>query len=193
MAKKPTTKKTRTRKVPSSDKVVRFVSPLKTCPVEFGRPTYRTEENRKIILKLIAEGYSLLAISKIEGFPHYDTIRRWMSDEPDFYADYTRAWESSADRMIDQALDIAFDDSKDWVEMIDKEGNVIGKKVNPQAVPRSKLKIDTLIWVAGRKKPNKYGSMDPPPEAVRTPIVEIDPTLPDDEGGRLYHDSIRGD
>ena len=43
------------------------------------------------------------------------------------------------------------------MERLDRDGNVIGWRVNGEAVQRSKLRVDTRKWVASKLKPKKYG------------------------------------
>jgi len=195
MAKKPEPKKPRTRKAaePAASNVLEFPSPLKKELNDNHRYTYRTEENKAIILDLVLSGMSLLAISRLDGFPSDFVLRAWMRDDPEFYTEYARAWQARADRLVDEIIEIADDGSNDWVDKVDRDGEVIGRRIDHEAVARSKLKIDTRIWVAGRMKPKKFGKVDPDPEPVRTQITDIDPALPDDESGRIWQDAIRGE
>jgi hypothetical protein len=200
MAKKPASKKGSTRKAPAkavepASNVVTFPSPLKTCVyASTGRPTYRSEENMKIILELISEGWSLLAIGRLEGFPSRNTLREWLAEDPEFQAQYARAYELSADVLVEEALEIADDNSDDWVDKYNGKGEVIGRRVDPEAVARSKLRIDTRFWVAGRRKPKKYGKQEtPPPEPVRTRLFDIPEDASDADAGSLYRDAIRGE
>lgn len=202
MKKKTASKKSSTRKAPAkavepvASNVVTFPSPLKTCPMESGpgRPTYRTPENMDIILTLISEGWSLLAISKLDGFPRYRTLMAWLDDDTEFQQKYARAWELSADVLVEEALEIADDSESDWIDRVDREGNTIGRRIDPEAVARSKLRIDTRIWIAGRRKPKKYGKQETPaPDPVRTRIIDIPEDASDADAGSLYGDAIRGE
>lgn len=199
MAKKPASKKGSTRKAPAkavepASNEILFPSPLKKELNENNRYTYRTEENKKIILDLVLSGMSLLAISRLEGFPSDFVIRAWMRDDDSFYTEYTRAWSARADRIIDEVMEIADESSEDWVDKTNREGEVIGRRIDPEAVARSKLRIDTRIWIAGRMKPKKFGRQEvPQPDPVRTRIADIPDDASDTEAGSLYRDAIRGD
>ena len=199
MAKKPASKKSSTRKAPAKavepdSNVVTFPSPLKKELNENNRYTYRTEENKNIILDLVSSGMSLLAISRLEGFPSDFVIRAWMREDDSFYTDYARAWSARADKLIDEVMEIADDSSGDWTDRVNREGEVIGRRIDPEAVARSKLRIDTRIWIAGRMKPKKFGKLDtPPPDPVRTRIIDIPEDASDPDAGSMYRDAIRGD
>lgn len=75
----------------------------------------------------------------------------------DFRDQYARACEDRADAMAEDLLDIADDATNDYMEVEDKEGNVVGYKVNGEAILRSKLRSDNRKWLMARMKPKKYG------------------------------------
>jgi len=55
--------------------------------------------------------------------------------------------------MTEEMLDIADDATNDWA--LDKEGNP--KKVDREAVLRSKLRLETRQWLATRLDPQQWG------------------------------------
>jgi hypothetical protein len=91
--------------------------------------------------------------------PHRSTIYEWLLDPAyqTFSDSYTRARELQADTHVDEMPDIADDGTNDWMEQHDKDGNLIGWRVNGEAIARSKLRIDTRKWTAGKMRPKKYG------------------------------------
>ncbi len=70
----------------------------------------------------------------------------------DFLEQYTRAREMQADTLFDEALEIADETSDDWITTED------GKKVlDHEHVQRSRLRVDTRKWAAGKLAPKRYG------------------------------------
>ncbi len=57
-----------------------------------------------------------------------------------------------ADALFDEALEIADDASGDWT--VDKDGK---KGVDHENIQRSRLRVDTRKWAAGKMAPKKYG------------------------------------
>lgn len=108
----------------------------------------KTGEYKLEIVKLIMQGKSLQSIlEENEHFPQRDTIYEWLNRHKDNYdkafsEDYARAREASADRNADQIEDIAglmLDESND---------------LDPA---RARVAMDALKWIAGKKRPKKYG------------------------------------
>ncbi len=57
-----------------------------------------------------------------------------------------------ADALFDEALEIADDASGDWTA--DKDGK---KTLDHEHVQRSRLRVDTRKWAAGKLAPKRYG------------------------------------
>ncbi len=57
-----------------------------------------------------------------------------------------------ADALFDEALEIADDASGDWA--VDKDGK---KTLDHEHVQRSRLRVDTRKWAAGKLAPKRYG------------------------------------
>ncbi len=57
-----------------------------------------------------------------------------------------------ADALFDEALEIADDASGDW--STDKDGK---KTLDHEHVQRSRLRVDTRKWAAGKLAPKRYG------------------------------------
>lgn len=85
------------------------------------------------------------------------TVYKWISDYPEFLNQYTRAKEESAEALAEDMLDIA-DESPIAVET-DKDGNVVGTKLDSAGVARNRLRVETRKWVASKLKPKKYGDL----------------------------------
>ena len=77
----------------------------------------------------------------------------WLDgSRPEFSEQYARAREAQADKLAEEALQIADDGRSDTY--LDAEGN---EKTNTEAIQRSKLRVDTRKWLASKMAPKKYG------------------------------------
>ncbi len=78
----------------------------------------------------------------------------WLFDgkHADFSEQYARARDLQADKLFDEALEIADETSDDWIRTED------GKKIlDHEHVQRSRLRVDTRKWAAGKLAPKRYG------------------------------------
>lgn len=116
-----------------------------------GRPSMFSDELAATICERLACGKSLRKICLSDDMPSQTTVYKWLLDpeRTDFLEQYTRARELQADTLFDECQDIADDGSNDY--MGDDE------KYNGDAVQRSRLRIDTRKWMAGKLRPKKYG------------------------------------
>lgn len=122
-----------------------------------GRPTIFSETVADMICERIATGESLRSICRDEGTPSLATVIRWLTEKPDFQAQYTQAREVQADTIFDEVIDIADDASNDWMERRNQDGENIGWQINGDHVQRSRLRIETRKWMAGKMRPKVYG------------------------------------
>ena len=107
-----------------------------------------------IICERLAEGETLRSVCRDEAMPDKATVLRWLADKAktDFRDQYVRAREMQADALFDEALAIADDGSGDWIT--DKSGK---KVLDHEHVQRSRLRVDTRKWAAGKLAPKRYG------------------------------------
>lgn len=68
-----------------------------------------------------------------------------------FREQYARAREAQADTLADEILDIADDATNDF--MMTEQG----LKYDGDSVQRSRLRVDSRKWLAGKLRPKKYG------------------------------------
>lgn len=148
-----------------------------------GRPTDYSTEVTGIICDRLADGESLRSICIDEALPHMSTVCRWLRIHAEFREQYALAREGQADALFDEMLDIADDGSNDWMEKRDADGNNIGWRENGEALQRSKLRVDTRKWMAGKLRPKKYGDKTILGGDPDNPIVTKDVT--DTELARL--------
>lgn len=124
-----------------------------------GRPLRMTRAIEDEICLRLALGESLIAICRDDDMPDRATVFRWLQDERsgDFRDRYAHAREQQADSFFDETKEIADDGTNDWMEQRDKDENLIGWRVNGEAVQRSKLRMEQRKWAAAKLKPKKYG------------------------------------
>ena len=106
-----------------------------------GRPTSFTPEIGDKICRLVADGKSLLKISKLKGMPSRVTIHSWLlhDDMKDFLNKYEASVNIRTENMFDFLTDIS--DTSDDVE----------------TPARSRLRVDTRKWYLSKIMPKKYG------------------------------------
>lgn len=119
-----------------------------------GRPSLYTEALAAKLCLRLAEGETLRAICRDQAMPDKATVLRWLADEAkaDFRDQYAHARDMQADALFDQALEIADDVSGDW--LTDKDGKRV---VDHENIQRSRLRVDTRKWAAGKMAPKQYG------------------------------------
>jgi hypothetical protein len=116
-----------------------------------GRPTKFSQELADKICERVVEGKSLIKISKELNF-NIASFFRWLREEKDFCDKYTRAKVEQADTLIEEILDIA--DCTKFDKTIDENGKII---TDHEHITRSRLRVDTRKWIAGKMRPKKYG------------------------------------
>ncbi len=107
------------------------------------RTTFTAEVGRKIC-ELLADGHSLLAISKMPGMPKISTLQGWAwnadwSDES-FVVNYARARALQAHREFDELKEV--------------EGELKAGKIDPHT---ARVLIDSIKWRLSKMMPSVYG------------------------------------
>lgn len=116
-----------------------------------GRPCSFTQDIANTICQRLADGESLRAITRDDAMPGMFAVMQWLDRFPDFAQQYARARELQADTLFEMAGEIAHDGASDWV--MTKRG----PEVNQEHIARSRLRVDTIKWQAGKLAPKKYG------------------------------------
>ena len=121
---------------------------------KIGRPSRYTPELAAKICARLAEGETLRSVCRDKAMPAISTVMGWLFNGKHevFSEQYARAREMQADALFDEALEIADDASGDWTE--DKDGK---KVLDHENIQRSRLRVDTRKWAAGKMAPKKYG------------------------------------
>lgn len=125
-----------------------------------GNSSYTPELAAEICL-LVSEGKSLRDIASIDGMPCVATIMNWcnsekINNEYKFLEQYMRAKEDYAEHIAEEIINIADHATNDYM-VAQEDGGGIGYKLNGEAIQRSRLRIDTRKWLAGKLKPKRYG------------------------------------
>jgi len=95
-----------------------------------------TSAAQKEICRQIANGLSLRKICAKKDMPHIDAVRRLLRKDTAFQTQYSIAREEQADYYADKIIEIA-DNASD--------------------IPKARLQIDAIKWVASKLKPKRYG------------------------------------
>jgi hypothetical protein len=86
-------------------------------------------------------------------WPSHVAIYNWCFENEEFLSRYARAKAFQAEWLVEEALEIAYDGSGDTY--IDEKGN---QRLDNEWVQRSRLKVDTIKWVASKLAPKLYGT-----------------------------------
>lgn len=147
--------------MPDKKKVKKSNKTIKNAPKKKkGRPQ---KANKKVIQDAICHLISTTSLSLrkilielqkngVDDVPTYSTIKNWIADDNDFFAQYARAKEIQLDIYADELLEISDDDSLDLG--FTEEGKSF---VNHENINRSRLRVDTRKWLLSKLKPKKYG------------------------------------
>lgn len=142
-----------------------FAYPLNLWQIGHGFParwfmprhTDYTEEKSEEICSRIACGESLRSICKSVNMPSIASVMRWLNSQEIFRERYARAREIQAEYLLDEIIEISDDGTNDYMQIKDRDGNVIGWRENGEFVNRSRLRVDTRKWAASKMYPRKYG------------------------------------
>jgi Bacteriophage Sf6, terminase small subunit-like len=112
---------------------------------------------------------------KSKRVPSRKAVEQWnLENVEDFAAVYQRARLLGYEMWTDQIIEIALDDSRDiltsadGVPMRNDKGDLVA---NPCAVPRDRLRIDTLKWFCGKMLPRLRDKM---PDGASKVVIHFD-------------------
>jgi hypothetical protein len=117
-----------------------------------GRPSEFTEDKADAICERLADGESLRSICLDTGMPSQPAVFRWLAANETFRKQYAIAREAQADSLFDEMLDIADDTSLDT-----RKGKDGDEQPNTEWITRSRLRVETRKWMAGKLRPKVYG------------------------------------
>lgn len=104
------------------------------------------------ILERLMKGEHLTAICRDSEMPSLETVYRWLRTNAEFAERYSFSREVAAQVMCDEIIEIADDSGDDWIDGWD------GRKLNRDAIERSKIKIDARKWTLATTMPHKFGN-----------------------------------
>lgn len=106
-----------------------------------------------------AAGRTLRSIHRDNpDLPTPTAVRLWAikDDPPGFASQYMRAREMHADALMDEAMEIADDATRDTTTKIGKNGQEI-TVCDHEWLNRSRLRVDTRKWAASKIAPRNWG------------------------------------
>ena len=103
-------------------------------------------------LARLVEGGSIGSVCRDPEMPSTQAVAYWLQHNPAFREKYEAARVVQADILFDNLLDIADDSAEDWTTNEDGE-----RRLNGEAVARSRLRIDARKWILSKLIPKKYG------------------------------------
>ena len=122
-----------------------------------GRPSDYCAEIARTICDRLADGESLRAICVDAGMPDKATVFRWIGRHKAFRKQYALAREAQTDDICDQILEIAHDNSHDYVKKIGADGKVTWVE-DHEHIACCRLRINALFRIAALLAPRKYGN-----------------------------------
>jgi hypothetical protein len=121
-----------------------------------GRPSDYSADTARTICDRLAEGECLRSICASEGMPNKATVFRWLGRRQEFRDQYAWAREAQADDLLEEIIEIADDDSGDYVQKTLPDGKVV-MALNEENIRRARLKINTRFRTVALMAPKKYG------------------------------------
>ena len=124
------------------------------APARARKPrVYCSDEVFTTIVDRIADGELLRKICCVPELPTRKTFFAWVAVDTNMQARYQLALQFRADLYADETIEIADDSSRDTY--LDKDGI---RRIDHEAIGRSKLKIEARMWYASKIAPKKYGN-----------------------------------
>jgi hypothetical protein len=130
-----------------------------------GRPTAYSQEIGEEILRRMADGETLSEICRDKHMPNRSTVASWSMHGvagwvggADFPNKFARARDLQLDFFCDELIRISRDSGDDFIERKRRDGTT-ETAFNREHVERSKLRIQTLQWVMGRRAPHLFGDV----------------------------------
>jgi hypothetical protein len=130
-------------------------------------PAARRAEILAAVVAGIERGTPLTLVVESLRQPR-ETVYDWLKADPVVAEAVQQARDLGYDWIANECLEIADDGRNDWMEQRDREGEIVGWRVNGEAVLRSKLRIETRLRLLAKWDPRRYGD---------TKRVEVEATV----------------
>lgn len=98
-----------------------------------------TPELADQIINRLADGETLIRITRDDGMPHTSAIHQWISTYPDFAERYQKARQHAATSLVEQMME------------------EVAAEERPEQVGLTRLKMETKRWVASKFNPQAFG------------------------------------
>lgn len=122
-------------------------------------PEKRAEAITHILARIATSRDSIATIvGEREDLPSERLFFQWKREDEKLRQDYAHAKEEQADLIFDEILDIADDSRNDWMTRTGPNGEA-QEVINQENIQRSRLRIDSRKWVAGKLRPKQYGEL----------------------------------
>ena len=113
------------------------------------RPPELADKQVDELLQALTDGAPLSSIVEGDEWPSYRSIFRRLEKDDEFRKRYDRARAIQAERWADELITLA---------------NSLREDATAEQIAATKLKIDTLKWIIGKRLPKLYG--DAPSSSV---------------------------
>jgi hypothetical protein len=116
-----------------------------------------TREIADQVLDELMSGRTLDDVCTDPEMPSATTVRKWVRDNFDGFADrYWAAREIGYQMIADQALKIVDDRSNDWIVQQREDGTTT-RMLDPQRVNRALARVSTRRWLLSKMLPKTFG------------------------------------
>jgi hypothetical protein len=120
-----------------------------------GANTY-VPEVADLIIEQMAEGRSIRAICKNKYMPNFSRMMHWLATKPELKERYEIAQKVQVEALVARALDEAMN-PRVGIKTIRKPDGTV-ETIIDDAIPRSRLAVDTIKWFASKVCPKLYGT-----------------------------------
>lgn len=122
-----------------------------------GRPTSEVPQDKAdSLVEWLEEGKTLRSWCRIPGNPCKSTITNWEKKDDEFRGRIACARETGEDAIAEECIEIADDGSNDYMEQ-DLGDGVVVRRLDPENIQRSRLRVDTRLKLLAKWNPRKWG------------------------------------
>lgn len=118
-----------------------------------------TQELGTYICRRIASGEMLKAICAEHTMPSFELMQDWfeMPEYDWFHKAYMRATVRRDKAFEDEIVMISDDSSNDYIEKVNTKTGETFRQIDPEALTRSKMRIDTRLRIMKANNPARWG------------------------------------
>jgi len=145
---------------PVSETRADWIEVLTDTPEQDNRHIFNPEQVGHLVCDRIANGESLLKISREPAMPSRSTMHRWCRDKPEFREEYQIAVQLRADGLLEETIDI-IDDKKEIVtETVSEHEDgtkSVSRVISKDALAYAQARIQARYSAIGKMAPRKWG------------------------------------